>query len=38
MVMPRFADEYAYVRFTSYYYYGSKAYLGFTAKGRQHDS
>ena len=28
-----FAAEYAYVSFTSYYYYGGRAGLGFTAKG-----
>ena len=32
MRKPIFAVEYAYVSFTSYYYYGSKAYLSFTAK------
>jgi hypothetical protein len=33
-----FAAEYAYVSFASYYYYGSKAYLSFTAKDAKHDS
>jgi len=34
MAKLNFAAEYAYVSFTSYYYYyGSKACLGFTAKG-----
>lgn len=35
MIKPGFAAEYAYVSFTSYYYWGSKACLSFTAKGRQ---
>lgn len=35
MLKPVFAVEYAYVSFTSYYYYGSKACLGFTAKGAE---
>jgi len=30
---PLFAVEYAYTSFTSYYYYGGRVYLGFTAKG-----
>lgn len=35
--MPKsnFAAEYAYVSFASYYYYGSKACLSFTAKGAE---
>ena len=33
MLNQNFAAEYAYVSFTSYYYYGGKACLGFTAKG-----
>ncbi len=32
MRKPIFAVEYAYVSFASYYYYGSKACLSFTAK------
>ncbi len=32
MFKQNFAAEYAYVSFTSYYYYGSKACLSFTAK------
>lgn len=31
MLTSNFAAEYAYVSFTSYYYYGSKACLSFTA-------
>lgn len=34
MIKQNFAVEYAYVSFTSYYYYGGKAGLSFTAKGR----
>lgn len=32
MLTFHFAAEYAYGSFTSYYYYGSKACLSFTAK------
>jgi hypothetical protein len=36
MIKPGFAVEYAYGSFASYYYYyGSRACLSFTAKGRQ---
>lgn len=30
---PGFAAEYAYAGFASYYYFGSRACLSFTAKG-----
>ncbi len=32
MLTSYFAAEYAYVSLTSYYWYGSRAYLSFTAK------
>lgn len=32
MLASNFAAEYAYVSFTSYYWYGGKACLSFTAK------
>lgn len=38
MFTSSFAAEYAYVSFASCYYYGSKAYLSFTAKDAGRDS
>ncbi len=35
MSKSNFAAEYAYVSFTSYYYYWGKACLSFTAKGAE---
>lgn len=38
MLTSNFAAEYAYVGFASYYYYGSKVCLSFTAKDAGLDS